>query len=1039
MNKIFIAMLIFAVLLPLPASAVIINVASCSYSDVSTAVNSAQSGDTVLVPAGSCTWGSRLAITKSVYIIGAGIGQTIINNSYAPSLSGGSLDATKHLISIVPTTPADNPQIRISGFTFNFGTTSYGIYYANPSTTYDCTNVRLDHLAISAFSFVFQRYGLAHGVMDNCIIKGWMDGGGSSTLWTTNGYEYGTASNFYFEDNTWQPYSNTTEIFQAGNGAFRYAYRYNKITLPTDTQTFPLFDQHGNQGQTGCFGAEIYGNNITANTLAQRWFNMIYDQRGGKSLVYDNTVEWSTTGVDVGMRIREEHQDSEGEGLAINAINGQPQHISDSYYWGNTKNGAALIPSLSNELGVPCSTCGVNVPTENIHVWLEKTPFDGTTGVGTGLLLLRPTTCTIGVGYWATDTKTLYKCNATNTWIAYYQPYTYPHPFRTDCVNYPGLCDSGSPSSGIIPAERLIEWQPGIPGGIPNYPVGINAKDYGAVGDGVADDTAAINAAIAACPVGQAVLIPAGTYRITDRLPINKSIVVRGEGPNKTRIIQYASSHTFVIAGGGTEYVVNITSGFSKGSDTIIVSDASNFEVDNLVLIDQKNDPNLVSILGSGGAPCTWCGRENGTRAMAEMKLITAKNGNTLTLNRPLYYDYKAEFLPQLVKEGGETPWNKPVRFAGVEDLYIEYAHGTTSGNSVFIYYAVHCWVKNIESYNNTQVNIEIQYGAYGNEVRDSYIHDTPAGFYTGSRGYGVDLSAHTTDNLVENNIFYYLHAPVTIGSMGGAGNVIAYNYFNKTSHTANPNWFMSSSGTHGAHTYMNLWEGNIMNKFACDSYWGSGSHNILFRNWVDGKTDVTQELSTVAFQALNYYDSAVGNVLGSAGQTGWVEQIPLQSFESNRVIWWIGYMGAVLGYPTDPKVNQTLIRHGNFDFISGATAWNPSIPDHNIPNSLYLSSKPSWFGSLPWPPIGPDPNNPNVVLNSKIPAQVRYEQIMNSSQPIPGDINGNGVVDINDLSLIALHFGQTNMHPQWNVTADVVANNEVDIFDIVFVASRFT
>lgn len=55
-------------------------------------------------------------------------------------------------------------------------------------------------------------------------------------------------------------------------------------------------------------------------------------------------------------------------------------------------------------------------------------PFNGTTGTGHGTLANRPTTCTVQVGYWATDTNTLYLCKTANTWTAAYQPYTYPHP-----------------------------------------------------------------------------------------------------------------------------------------------------------------------------------------------------------------------------------------------------------------------------------------------------------------------------------------------------------------------------------------------------------------------------------------------------------------------------------------------------------------------------------------------------------------------------------------------------------------------------------
>jgi hypothetical protein len=53
---------------------------------------------------------------------------------------------------------------------------------------------------------------------------------------------------------------------------------------------------------------------------------------------------------------------------------------------------------------------------------------NGNTGVTSGLLSARPGTCTPKVGYWATDTTTLYQCIATNTWGTLYTPYTYPHP-----------------------------------------------------------------------------------------------------------------------------------------------------------------------------------------------------------------------------------------------------------------------------------------------------------------------------------------------------------------------------------------------------------------------------------------------------------------------------------------------------------------------------------------------------------------------------------------------------------------------------------
>lgn len=46
-----------------------------------------------------------------------------------------------------------------------------------------------------------------------------------------------------------------------------------------------------------------------------------------------------------------------------------------------------------------------------------------------------------------------------------------------------------------------------------------------------------------------------------------------------------------------------------------------------------------------------------------------------------------------------------------------------------------------------------------------------------------------------------------------------------------------------------------------------------------------------------------------------------------------------------DLKVKATLLRHGNWDSLNNAVIWDANIPDHTIPNSLYLTGKPSWWG----------------------------------------------------------------------------------------------
>jgi len=533
--------------------------------------------------------------------------------------------------------------------------------------------------------------------------------------------------------------------------------------------------------------------------------------------------------------------------------------------------------------------------------------------------------------------------------------------------------------SEIFPPERLIDWSGagvyanGVKG-IPVYPVGVNAKNapYNAKGDGVTDDTAAIRAAVTACPAGQAVLLPQGTYKISGTISIGKGIVVRGEGPDKTRVIQYASSHIFRISGSSASSVTDVLTGYEKGSDTITVAGGSAFRAGDVVSIDELNDPSLVTSTGTGGT-CRWCGRYgvNGTRAMGETKLVAAVVGNTVRFVRPLHFTYKAELLPQLVRLSGS-----PVRNAGIEALYMESADGTTDGHSVFMAGCVYCWVKGVESANTSKKHVELQYGTYGNEVRDSYFHDAKS--FTSDRGYGVNVSLGSSDNLIENNVLYHLHYAVALEA-GGAGNVIAYNYQERTEHYER-DWFIQSMGTHGAHSYMNLWEGNVAGMIDFDNYWGSGSHQVVFRNHLTRENPgepVDANLIAAIVDANNYYDTFVGNILGTPGCPGVVEQIPYVDSYMNPVLWKIGYnCCSATGYPSDATTGATLVRHGNYDYVTNGLTWAPNIPDHNLPDSLYLSSKPAWFGSLTWPPFAAERPGFNPAVLNKIPAQVRFESL---------------------------------------------------------------
>ena len=81
-------------------------------------------------------------------------------------------------------------------------------------------------------------------------------------------------------------------------------------------------------------------------------------------------------------------------------------------------------------------------PNRDYYSDLDWQP-DGSAGVGIGAMASRPSTCTPGVGYWATDQNRLYKCTATNIWNLYYTPYTYPHPLQGSSDTTPPAAPTG--------------------------------------------------------------------------------------------------------------------------------------------------------------------------------------------------------------------------------------------------------------------------------------------------------------------------------------------------------------------------------------------------------------------------------------------------------------------------------------------------------------------------------------------------------------------------------------------------------------------
>jgi hypothetical protein len=205
--------------------------------------------------------------------------------------------------------------------------------------------------------------------------------------------------------------------------------------------------------------------------------------------------------------------------------------------------------------------------------------------------------------------------------------------------------------------------------------------------------------------------------------------------------------------------------------------------------------------------------------------------------------------------------------------------------------------------------------------------------------------------------------------------------------------WMMAGlQGSHDAGTGMNLFEGNVANQFLMDLYHGTGSLPTLFRNRLAGTEPGKSQGNTSAINiwAFNRQANIVGNVLGTSGYHTVYEDSRASGASTgnpDRSIYLLGYSGVgeqtSSGIPYDSRVMSSLLRWGNYDYATRQTRWNAAeIPAGNavpstqtLPASLFLTGRPSWWGSMPWPAIGPDVTgglDPAGYAHA-IPAQICY------------------------------------------------------------------
>ena len=497
-----------------------------------------------------------------------------------------------------------------------------------------------------------------------------------------------------------------------------------------------------------------------------------------------------------------------------------------------------------------------------------------------------------------------------------------------------------------IPASRSVTWEGnvGVKGDIPT-----RTTIYKTLSPSGGDDTSTVQTAISGCPSGQVVKLNAGTFNISSPINVKSGVTLRGAGMGATIIKGISGmSGAYVIgfnAGSSLGSSIDITAGSSKGSSTITTASTHGWKVGDIILIDQLNDSGgnpVVTNVGSNGT-CTWCGRSSGTRSLGQVsKVVAVPSSTTATLEVPLYWNYTSGKSVQGTKINGLT-LSAGIEHLTVDNLLSGSSRQASDGATIAAYGTSNCWLLGVEAI-GSYTNMVRMKRSYRDTIRGCKFHEgVPAlpatgSQYNTSRAYGMYMSPASAC-LVENTQIYHLTMATKLDGPA-SGNVFAYNTVAAMYYAPSASWQVDNFRMHGGHPMMNLFEGNVLlGRTIADVVWGSSSHNTYFRNRNALDPDRTSSAYNYALYKHASYYNIIGNVIGTAG------------FENAYSVNIGSSLKAV--YAFDSTV-LTTTQHGNWDSVTNSITWN-SADDRTLPASLYLSSKPNWWGSMQWPAIGPD------------------------------------------------------------------------------------
>jgi hypothetical protein len=357
---------------------------------------------------------------------------------------------------------------------------------------------------------------------------------------------------------------------------------------------------------------------------------------------------------------------------------------------------------------------------------------------------------------------------------------------------------------------------------IPSPPVTHNLRDFGAIPNDNLDDSGAFLRAIEEVERG-VVLIPEGRYIITEILEVDRpNLVFRGEDRDSTVLYcptplndikpnmgattsdrptsNYSWSGGFFWVRGSfqSKTITAINEPAKRGAHSVAVEQLGGLEVGQEIEIFLKDDEeDSLAVHLYSDDPRTGISEINSRTRASLVTRITAIDGNEVTFDRPLRFDIRPEWSPQVRR------FDPTVTEVGLENVTFQFpnhpyeGHFTELGYNAFaISGAANCWIRNVRIKNadsggfigghfNTISGLLIESERQQDEQRDAtghhgvhfggddnlctdfnlqthFIHDLGVSHCAGnvySNGRGVNLAFDHHKRAPYENLYTNIHA----------------------------------------------------------------------------------------------------------------------------------------------------------------------------------------------------------------------------------------------------------------------------------------